>query len=71
MVTMPSPRKIDQSQLMGEQSMKSEVLLLDEPCSALGPISTARIDELFNELKLDCTVVIVTHNMQQAARVSL
>jgi phosphate transport system ATP-binding protein len=46
------------------------VLLLDEPCSALDPISTAHIEELINELKLDYTVVIVTHNMQQAARVS-
>ncbi|QEA13484.1 phosphate ABC transporter ATP-binding protein PstB [Comamonas flocculans] len=47
-----------------------EVLLLDEPCSALDPISTARIEELIAELKNDYTVVIVTHNMQQAARVS-
>ena len=46
------------------------MLLLDEPCSALDPISTAHIEELINELKLDYTVVIVTHNMQQAARVS-
>ena len=46
------------------------MLLLDEPCSALDPISTAHIEELMNELKLDYTVVIVTHNMQQAARVS-
>ena len=46
------------------------MLLLDEPCSALDPISTARIEELINELKHDYTVVIVTHNMQQAARVS-
>jgi phosphate transport system ATP-binding protein len=44
--------------------------LLDEPCSALDPISTARIEELIHELKDDYTVVIVTHNMQQAARVS-
>jgi len=44
--------------------------LLDEPCSALDPISTAKIEELINELKRDYTVVIVTHNMQQAARVS-
>ncbi|SDL93266.1 phosphate ABC transporter ATP-binding protein, PhoT family [Oryzisolibacter propanilivorax] len=47
-----------------------EVLLLDEPCSALDPISTAKIEELIAELKKDYTVVIVTHNMQQAARVS-
>ena len=50
--------------------MKPEVLLLDEPCSALDPISTARIEDLINELKKDYTVVIVTHSMQQAARVS-
>ena len=47
-----------------------EVLLLDEPCSALDPISTAKIEELIAELKNDYTVVIVTHNMQQAARCS-
>ena len=47
-----------------------EVLLLDEPCSALDPISTSKVEELINELKRDYTVVIVTHNMQQAARVS-
>lgn len=51
-------------------AIKPEVLLLDEPCSALDPISTAHIEELVNELKVDYTVVIVTHNMQQAARVS-
>jgi len=51
-------------------AVKPEVLLLDEPCSALDPISTARIEELVTELKEDYTVVIVTHNMQQAARVS-
>ena len=45
-------------------------MLLDEPCSALDPISTASIEELITELKEDYTVVIVTHNMQQAARVS-
>jgi phosphate transport system ATP-binding protein len=45
-------------------------LLLDEPCSALDPISTAKIEELIAEVKSDYTVVIVTHNMQQAARVS-
>ena len=44
--------------------------MLDEPCSALDPISTAKIEELITELKHDYTVVIVTHNMQQAARVS-
>jgi phosphate transport system ATP-binding protein len=46
------------------------VLLLDEPCSALDPIATAKIEELLFELKEHCTVVIVTHNMQQAARVA-
>ncbi len=51
-------------------AVKPEVLLLDEPCSALDPISTARIEELIEELKKDYTVVIVTHSMQQAARVS-
>ncbi len=50
--------------------MKPEVLLLDEPASALDPISTLKIEELINELKKDFTIVIVTHNMQQAARVS-
>ncbi len=51
-------------------AVKPNVLLLDEPCSALDPISTSRIEELINELKKDYTIVIVTHNMQQAARVS-
>ena len=51
-------------------AIKPEVLLLDEPCSALDPISTAKIEELIAELKNDYTVVIVTHNMQQAARIS-
>ena len=51
-------------------AIRPEVLLLDEPCSALDPISTTRIEELIHELKNDYTVVIVTHNMQQAARVS-
>jgi phosphate transport system ATP-binding protein len=49
---------------------RPEVLLLDEPCSALDPISTAKIEELIDELAADYTIVIVTHNMQQAARVS-
>ncbi len=49
---------------------KPEVILLDEPCSALDPISTAKIEELIDELATDYTIVIVTHNMQQAARVS-
>jgi len=47
-----------------------EVLLMDEPCSALDPIATAKIEELIHELKETVTIVIVTHNMQQAARVS-
>jgi phosphate transport system ATP-binding protein len=51
-------------------AIKPEVLLLDEPTSALDPISTMRIEELLHELKRDFTIVIVTHNMQQAARVS-
>jgi phosphate transport system ATP-binding protein len=51
-------------------AVKPEVILFDEPCSALDPISTARIEELIDELKQDYTIVIVTHNMQQAARVS-
>ncbi|MBK9218287.1 MAG: phosphate ABC transporter ATP-binding protein PstB [Uliginosibacterium sp.] len=51
-------------------AVKPEVLLLDEPTSALDPISTMRIEELINELKNEFTIVIVTHNMQQAARIS-
>lgn len=51
-------------------AIQPEVLLLDEPCSALDPISTGRIEELITELKKDYAVVIVTHNMQQAARCS-
>ena len=51
-------------------AVKPEVILLDEPCSALDPISTAKIEELIDELKRDYTIVMVTHNMQQAARVS-
>ena len=51
-------------------AIRPEVLLLDEPCSALDPISTGKIEELIHELKNDYTVVIVTHNMQQAARCS-
>jgi phosphate transport system ATP-binding protein len=51
-------------------AVKPEVILFDEPCSALDPISTAKIEELIDELKGDYTIVIVTHNMQQAARVS-
>ncbi len=51
-------------------AVKPEVVLLDEPCSALDPISTLKVEELIMELKRDYTIVIVTHNMQQAARVS-
>lgn len=51
-------------------AVKPEVILLDEPASALDPISTAKIEELIDELQADYTIVIVTHNMQQAARVS-
>ena len=51
-------------------AVKPEVILLDEPTSALDPISTAKVEDLIDELKRDFTIVIVTHNMQQAARVS-
>ncbi len=51
-------------------AVKPEVLLMDEPCSALDPIATAKIEELIVELKKELTILIVTHNMQQAARVS-
>ncbi len=51
-------------------ALQPEVLLMDEPCSALDPIATARIEDLIHELKTRFTVVLVTHNMQQAARVS-
>ena len=51
-------------------AVQPDVLLMDEPCSALDPISTLAIEDLINELKTEYTIVIVTHNMQQAARVS-
>ena len=51
-------------------AVKPEVILMDEPCSALDPIATSRIEELMQEIKTDYTIIIVTHNMQQAARVS-
>jgi phosphate transport system ATP-binding protein len=51
-------------------AVEPDVILMDEPCSALDPIATARIEDLMDELKQDYTIVIVTHNMQQAARVS-
>src|SRR6185436_11808531 len=51
-------------------AVEPDVLLMDEPCSALDPIATAKIEELMAELRSSYTIVIVTHNMQQAARVS-
>lgn len=51
-------------------AIEPEVILMDEPCSALDPIATAKIEDLINDLKVDYTVIIVTHNMQQAARAS-
>jgi len=51
-------------------AMKPQIILMDEPCSALDPIATLRIEELMQELKMNYTIVIVTHNMQQAARAS-
>jgi phosphate transport system ATP-binding protein len=51
-------------------ALEPEVLLMDEPCSSLDPIATARIEELLNELRASVTIVLVTHNMQQAARVA-
>jgi phosphate transport system ATP-binding protein len=51
-------------------AVEPEILLMDEPCSALDPLATLRIEELMQELKKDYTIIIVTHNMQQAARVS-
>src|SRR5574337_536051 len=51
-------------------AVNPEALLLDEPCSALDPISTAKIEDLISELKQVCTIILVTHNMQQAARVA-
>jgi ABC-type phosphate transport system, ATPase component len=51
-------------------AVNPEIILMDEPCSALDPLSTLKIEELMDELKRDYTIVIVTHNMQQAARAS-
>ena len=51
-------------------AVEPEVVLMDEPCSALDPIATVRIEETISELKNDYTIVIVTHNLQQAARIS-
>jgi ABC-type phosphate transport system, ATPase component len=51
-------------------AVEPDILLMDEPCSALDPVATARIEELIHQLKKTYTIIIVTHNMQQAARVS-
>ena len=51
-------------------AVEPEIVLLDEPCSALDPLSTAKVEETIDELKRDYTIAIVTHNLQQAARVS-
>src|ERR1700730_1217786 len=51
-------------------AVRPDVILMDEPCSALDPVATYRIEELIGELKQEYTIVVVTHNMQQAARVS-
>ena len=51
-------------------AVQPEIILMDEPCSALDPIATARIEELIDELRANYTIIIVTHSMQQAARVS-
>jgi len=51
-------------------AVEPEILLMDEPCSALDPVATSKVEELIHALKEDYTIVIVTHNMQQAARVS-
>ena len=54
----------------GALAVEPEVLLLDEPCSALDPIATAKIEDLIFDLRRECTVVMVTHNMLQAARIA-
>jgi len=51
-------------------AVRPKILLMDEPCSALDPIATAKVEELIHELKKEYTIIIVTHSMQQAARVS-
>ena len=51
-------------------AVEPEVLLMDEPCSALDPIATAKVEDLIQELKKKYTIIVVTHNMQQAARIS-
>jgi len=63
-------RRPDDSIAVSEVAARPEVILFDEPCSALDPISTAKIEELIDELKEDYTITIVTHNMQQAGRCS-
>jgi phosphate transport system ATP-binding protein len=78
--TLKDRLKTNALQLSGEQqqrlciarliAVKPEILLMDEPCSALDPIATAHVEELMQDLKKDYTIIIVTHNMQQAARVS-
>ena len=61
---------VDLQDIARTVAIRPEVILLDEPCSALDPFSTAKIEELIDELKDDYTIAIVTHNMQQAARCS-
>jgi phosphate transport system ATP-binding protein len=74
-----SPRALVSSLRVGDQqlveiakaiSLQAEILIMDEPTSALDPISTAKIEELIQGLKREVTIIIVTHNMQQAARIS-
>ncbi len=67
MLTLEQKQRLCISRLI---AMKPDVLLMDEPCSALDPQATARVEELMRELKNQYTIIIVTHNMQQAARVS-
>ena len=64
----PQGQQVDAEPLL--LAVRPEIILMDEPCSALDPIATARVEELILELKREFTIVIVTHNMQQAARVS-
>jgi phosphate transport system ATP-binding protein len=56
--------------IAGTVAIEPDVILLDEPCSALDPITTAKIEETINELKVDHTIAIITHNMEQAGRIS-
>ena len=67
---LPFPRPAAAALYCRTLATQPEVILFDEPCSALDPISTAKIEELIHHLKQNYTIVIVTHNMQQAARVS-